>query len=114
MPDLNLEHVTDTLVSAFPVPDEAWLDEDLIESSGQLMQKLKGDATRKTITSRQAKRVDIIEYDEYNAGACKGIIDAIDRRLGFLLDLTPLEIDAITTIDLKFRAGSEIAGLTSD
>ena len=100
-------HVTDTLVSSFPVPDEAWHDEHLIVAGQQLMQALKKGAIRKTINSRQAGRVDQIEYDEYFAGSCINIIDSIDQRLaacfGFALD----EVDAITSFDLQFRVSGD-------
>lgn len=100
-------HVTDTLVSAFPVPDEAWADSELVALNSQLMKQLKRGAARKVITSRQAGREDRIEYDEYYASDCKELIDSIDRRLGGHLGLAQVEVEAICSFDLKFRVGAE-------
>ena len=99
-------HVTDTLVSAFPVPESTWGDHELVTLNSQLMKLLKRGAARKVITSRQAGGVDRIEYDEYFAGNCKELIDEIDRRLGEHFRFTQVEIDAICAFDLKFRVGA--------
>lgn len=107
-------HVTDALVSAFQVPDEAWRDTNLIDNGRLLMRALQEGATRKTITSRQGDTVARIEYDEYYASACKGIIDSIDQRLAICFGLNPEEADAISAFDLKFRVGSESEELTDD
>ena len=44
--------VADTLVSAFPVPDAAWADRELVALNGRLMKQLKQGAVRKVIASR--------------------------------------------------------------
>jgi hypothetical protein len=100
-------HVTDTLVSVFAVPDQTWHDEQLIANGKLLMLALKRGATRKTIMSRQGTNIDQIEYDEYNAGACKRIIDAIDQRVAHCFGFSQQEADAVSTFDLKFRMGGE-------
>lgn len=100
-------HVTDTLVVAFPVPDEAWRDKQLISAGKLLMQALKKGAVRKSITSRQSGRVDRIEYDEYYAGSCKDIIDSIDQRLAVYFGFVADEADAISAFDLQFRVNGE-------
>ena len=107
-------HVTDALVSAFPVPDQAWCDKQLIAAGKLLMQALKRGAARKVITSRQAGRIDRIEYDEYFVSSCKDIIDAIDDRLATCFGFTPEEVDAISAFDLQFRVSGEDEALTDD
>ena len=107
-------HVTDTLVSAFPVPEAAWADRELVALNGQLMKQLKQGALRKVITSRQAGQVDRIEYDEYYASSCKELIDSIDQRLAVHFGFTQPEIDAVCAFDLKFRVGAEAEGVDDD
>ncbi|MEM5364830.1 DNA methyltransferase [Paraburkholderia azotifigens] len=101
-------HVTDLLVSRFPVPESAWNDDDLVSLNRQLMSQLKTGASRKVISSRQGDRVDRIEYDEYYSNTCKDLIDSIDERLGKHFDLSPSEVDAICAFDLKFRVGMSL------
>ena len=107
-------HVTDALVSAFPVPEQAWRDEHLIAAGKMLMQALKESAKRKTIASRQAGRDDRIEYDEYFVSSCKDIIDAIDSQLAICFEFTPEEVDAVLAFDLQFRVSGEGEELKGD
>ncbi len=107
-------HVTDTLVSAFPVPESAWADRELVALNAQLMKQLKRGAARKVIVSRQGRRVDRIEYDEYYSGGCKELIDSIDQRLAVHFSFTQAEIDAICAFDLKFRVGAEAEEIADD
>ena len=100
-------HVTDSLVSAFPLPRSAWMDQRLATLSRRLMQKLVQHAARKTITSRQTNGYDIIEYDEYFVSKCKDVIDEIDVCLAGHLGCTEEQTDAIGSFDLKFRVGED-------
>ena len=66
------------------------------------------------ITSRQAGRVDRIEYDEYCVSSYKGIIETIDDRLAAHFGFTPVEVDAISAFDLQFRVSGDAGELTDD
>ncbi len=105
-------HVTDSLVSAFPVPESLLMDEDFAALSVRLMKQLKEQAVRKAITSKQGGRNDLIQYDEYYAAQCKETIDLIDQHLSKHFNLSPAESEAICAFDVKFRVG--LSGETND
>jgi hypothetical protein len=100
-------HVTDGLVSAFPLPEACLMDESLLQLSSQLMQELKLGATRKVISSKSGSDVERIEYDEYKASDHKEIIDLIDLRLALHFGLSPEESASICSFDQKFRNGED-------
>ena len=100
----DCEHVNDTLVRSFPVP-ENWDTIDWIKLSNQLVDGLESDATKKTINTKQGH---IIEYDEISAAKSKGLIDQIDEQLSRIYGLSQEHADFIKSYDVKYRlAGAD-------
>jgi hypothetical protein len=97
-------HLSDTLVSNFPVPQAALADGRLIELNKELMADLKHNATTKTITTKDE---DVISYAEFFAGSSKPVIDQLDRILAEHYGFTEEELDFIVNYDIKFRLGAD-------
>jgi hypothetical protein len=97
-------HLSDTLVSNFPVPAEILADRDLVQLNKTLMADLKRNAVDKTIDTKDG---DKIAYAEFSAGTSKPIIDEIDSVLGRHYGFTGEELDFIINYDIKYRLGAD-------
>lgn len=107
----DCEHVNDALVRSFPVP-ENWATIDWVALSDQLVDSLEGDATKRTIYTKQGH---VIEYDEIAAAKSKDLIDRVDRQLARIYGLSREHADFIENYDVKYRlAGSDEAETGSD
>ena len=96
-------HLSDTLVSNFPVPGTLLTDKRLAKLNEELMEDLTSNAVRKTIETKDG---DKISYVEFNAGASKPIIDRIDAALARHYGFTDEEFDFIVNYDIKYRLGA--------
>jgi hypothetical protein len=97
-------HLSDRLVSEFPVTTPILEDTQLITLSKNLMANLKANAERKTIRTKDGKE---ISYDNYYGSKSKPIIDEIDRILAQHYGFTPEELDFIINYDIKYRMGRD-------
>ena len=97
-------HLSDRLVSEFPVTTHTLEDAQLITLSERLMANLKSNAVRKTIRTKDDKE---ISYDNYYGSKSKPIIDEIDRILAQHYSFTPEELDFIINYDIKYRMGRD-------
>ncbi len=97
-------HLSDTLVSNFPVPSALLTDKRLAKLNEELMEDLTSNAIRRTIETKDG---DKISYAEFNAGASKPIIDKIDVALARHYGFTDEELDFIVNYDIKYRLGAE-------
>lgn len=97
-------HLSDTLVSNFPVPPSLPIDKRLTELNHDLMADLTSNAIRKTIETKDG---DKISYAEFNAGASKPIIDRIDAALARHYGFSDEELDFIINYDIKYRLGAD-------
>ena len=97
-------HLSDTLVSNFPIPDGLLSDRALVQMNETLMDDLKRNATNKTIETKDG---DKITYAEFSAGASKPTIDKIDAVLARHYGFTAEELDFIINYDIKYRLGAE-------
>jgi hypothetical protein len=95
-------HLSDRLVSGFPIADHILEDTQLITLSKNLMTNLKANAERKTIRTKDDKE---ISYDNYYGSKSKSIIDEIDRILARHYGFTSKELDFIISYDFKYRMG---------
>jgi hypothetical protein len=97
-------HLSDTMVTNFPVPSALLADKRLGELNERLMEDLTSNAIRKTIETKDG---DKISYAEFNAGASKPIIDKIDAALARHYGFTDEELDFIVNYDIKYRLGAD-------
>ena len=97
-------HLSDGLVSAFPLPQSLLEDDQLNQLSQKLLRDLKRGAEIKTI---QTKDGDQITYAEYYGSGSKPIIDEVDRVLARHYGLTDEELDFIINYDIKYRMGQD-------
>jgi hypothetical protein len=95
-------HLSDGLVSGFPVNEAILSDPALVELNKALMKDLRTNATRKTINTRDG---DCIAYDEFYCSASKPFIDEIDSVLAGHCGFTNAELDLAMNFDIKFRLG---------
>lgn len=95
-------HVSDTLVTSFPVPPAVLGDKRLEKLGAQLMSDLERNAEKKTI---HTKDDDKIAYDEFRVGESKPILDEIDTVLAGHYGFTEEELDFIVNYDIKYRLG---------
>ena len=98
----DCEHVNDTLVRGFPIP-EGWEKDDWTGLYGKLSENLEANATAKTIRTKQGH---VIEYKEMKALLSKRYIDEIDRVLAKYYGFTDEELDFIINYDIKYRMGA--------
>lgn len=98
-------HLSQTLAVRFPVPSAMFSDESLAHLGIRLIDELRENATRKTISTRGG---DEIEYAEYYVNQSKSIIDAIDQQLARHYGFTDEELDYIINYDIKYRMGDEL------
>ena len=99
-------HLSDTLVTGFPIPSKVMADKRLMELGNALNRALIKSAVTKSIRTRDGST---IEYAEYFASESKAIIDDIDLELGRYYGLTSAELDFIINYDIKYRMGQEDA-----
>jgi hypothetical protein len=100
----DCEHVNDALVRTFPIPT-TWEAVDWSRLCDELVDRMEGDAIRKTINTKQGH---IIQYDEISAARSKDAIDAIDNRLAGIYGLEDGQLDFIKNYDIKYRlAGTD-------
>jgi hypothetical protein len=99
----DCEHINDTLIRAFRIPD-SWGEDDWIELESRLARSLQEHANRKTITTKQGHK---IEYDELDASKSKPILDEIDCVLARHYGFTDEELDFILNYDIKYRLGRD-------
>ena len=97
-------HLSDNLVSRFPIIKSIVKDVDLARLNEKLMGSLQAGVECKTINTRQG---DVITYAEYYASKCKRLIDEIDRILAKHYGFTDQELDFIINYDIKYRMGRE-------
>ena len=97
-------HLSDSLVSSFPVMKSVVKDITLTRLNEKLMDDLRDGAEHKTIKTRDG---DVITYAEYYASKCKRIIDEIDRVLAKHYGFTDEETDFIINYDIKYRMGRD-------
>ena len=98
-------HLSDTLVSNFPVPGALLADKRLAKLNEELMGNLTHNAVRKTIETKDG---DKISYAEFYAGASKPIIDRIDAALARHYGFTDEELDFIVNYDIEYRLGADV------
>ena len=100
-------HLSDTLVSGFPVPAGLLTDAQLTLLGKQLMQNLKSNAVNTTIRTSDGNS---IEYAEFYGAKSKPIIDEIDRVLAQHYGFTDEDLDFIINYDIKYRMGRDAEG----
>lgn len=93
-------HLSDTLVSTFPVPDGALSNKDLAALGGALMKDLTQNAEIKQIDTQAGDR---ISYSEFFGWKSKSLIDQIDARLARFYGLSEEELEFAQNFDAKFR-----------
>ena len=93
-------HLSDALVSAFPVSAAAIKDTRLAELGVALLEDIAENAEIKEINTKAG---DKISYAEFFGWKSKGLIDDIDGRLAKLFDLSDEELDFTQNFDAKFR-----------
>jgi hypothetical protein len=104
-------HLSDTLVSGFPIVPGVLSDPKLVSLGKQLQDDLTANATRKTIQTRDGDR---IEYAEFYGAQSKPIIDEIDRVLAAHYGFTDEELDFIINYDIKYRMGRDASNGEED
>jgi hypothetical protein len=99
----DCEHVNDTLVRGFPIP-ESWEKDDWTRLYTKLSENLEANATPKEIRTKQGH---VIEYKERKALLSKRYIDEIDRVLRKHYAFSDEELDFIINYDIKYRMGRD-------
>ncbi len=100
-------HLSDGLVSSFPIPETVVRNKNLADLSRQLMQDLHANAERKSIRTKDG---DEISYEEFYGSRSKPIIDKIDAALSGIYGLSDEETDFVCHYDIKFRMGDALEG----
>lgn len=96
-------HLSDALVSGFPINKEILQDAGLSKLDIKLMASLKANSETKTISTSDGNK---ISYAEFYGANSKPIIDEIDRVLAVHYGFTDEELDFIINYDIKYRMGS--------
>ncbi len=99
----DCEHINDGLIRELPVP-RSWHHSDWGKLAAELEKALQGNATRKTINTKDGH---VIEYDEIKVSLSKAVIDEIDRVLAKHYGFTEEELDFIINYDIKYRMGRD-------
>jgi hypothetical protein len=100
-------HVSNSLVTSFPVPPTALADRALELLGARLMRDLDRNAEKKTIDTKDG---DKISYAEFRVGESKPILDEIDTVLAAHYGFTAEELDFILNYDIKYRLGRDTEG----
>ena len=98
-------HLSQTLVSNFPIVRSLVTDKTLHSLSRGLMRELNRHAERKTINTRDG---DEISYAEFYAVKSKALIDEIDDALAIHFQLNSDELEFVKNYDIKFRMGLDV------
>ena len=93
-------HLSETLVSAFPVPACALSDKQLAALGSALTADVTKNAEIKQINTKAGEN---ISYAEFFGWKSKNLIDQIDARLANLYGLCLEELDFAQSFDAKFR-----------
>jgi hypothetical protein len=99
-------HLSDTLVSGFPIPSKLLTDQYLTELGERLQASLTANAEHKTIHTCDGSE---IAYAEFVVSKSKPIIDEIDQALAEHYGFTDEELDFIINYDIKYRMGHDEA-----
>jgi hypothetical protein len=99
-------HLSDTLVSHFPLTSDMLIDAALAQLNEQLMAHMTANAGRKTIRTSDGHE---ITYDNFYGARSKSIIDEIDHMLAKHYGFTEEELDFIINYDIKYRMGRDSA-----
>ena len=97
-------HLSDTLVTAFPVMPAMANEAQLLKLGRQLMADLREGAERKVIQTKDGYK---IAYDEYFGWKSKDTIDKIDCLLAKHYGFTDEETDFSVNYDIKYRMGQD-------
>jgi hypothetical protein len=97
-------HLSDRLVSHFPVVRTFFESADLKGLNGDLMSDLKRNAQRATIKTSGG---DTISYDEFYVSQSKTVVDEIDRVLAQHYGFTVEELDFLINYDINYRMGRD-------
>jgi hypothetical protein len=92
-------HLSETLVSTFPIPVGLTKDRQLSDLGRALLKDVTDNAEIKQINTKAG---DKISYAEFFGWKSKGLIDKIDERLAQLYDLPDEELDFTQNFDAKF------------
>jgi hypothetical protein len=93
-------YLSDTLVSAFRVPQSVTKDKKLAALGAALLKDIVENAETKHINTKAG---DKISYAEFFVWRSKALIDRIDERLAELYGLNDEELDCVVNFDEKFR-----------
>ncbi|MGC2744669.1 MAG: hypothetical protein WA672_15950, partial [Candidatus Angelobacter sp.] len=93
-------HLSDTLVSTFPVPLAATKDKGLADLGAAILKDIAQKAEIKQINTKGG---DKISYAEFFGWKSKALIDKVDERLASLYCLDDEQLDLVTSFDSKFR-----------
>jgi len=104
-------HLSDKLVSTFPMPESVRRDDRLVSLGVRLMTDLMRNAENKTINTSTGDR---ITYAEFYASRSKSIIDAIDVALARHYGFTDEELDFIVNYDIKYPMGRDAENTDGD
>ena len=97
-------HLSENLVTGFPVPRAVFSDPRLEKLGRDLQKSLAENAVRKTIQTRDGST---IAYAEFCASKSKAIIDEIDAVLAESYGFGRDERDFILNYDIKYRMGQD-------
>jgi hypothetical protein len=97
-------HLSDGLVTNFPIPETLLNDEPLAALGKALNKSLTENAVKKVINTRDGSE---IKYAEFFASGSKPILDEIDILLAKHYGFTPEELDFIINYDIKYRMGRD-------
>ena len=95
-------HLSDRLVTHFPVPASLIGDGRLTQLGRDLNDDLRAKALQKMIMTKDGHR---ITYAEFVAGQSKTLIDDIDQVMASHFAFTDVELDYIINYDIKYRMG---------
>ncbi len=98
-------HLSDTLVSSFPITEAIANDKNLSNLGKKLMDDLESKSERQSINLQSG---DVITYAEYFGSKSKDIIDDIDRLLAEHYGFNEQQLDFIINYDIKFRMGQDL------
>jgi hypothetical protein len=99
----DCEHVNDALIRQLPVSPD-WRSTAWTPLWTRLQESLSAGSVPKRIRTKQG---ETIEYDEYDVGLSKPIIDEIDQLLARHYGFTDEELDFIINYDIKYRMGKD-------
>jgi len=99
-------HLSDTVVSGFPISASLLADQRLVELGESLQTSLLANPEQTTIRTPDGSE---IAYAEFFAAKSKPLIDEIDGILAEYYGFTQEERDFIINYDIKYRMGQDEA-----